>query len=113
MADQLGNLGVNTDNLVRSRSQVRKRTRSQIRESESTARTGGDEGARGVSVSRNRSASCFRNVKQKVAAEKIRKLDNRGYLFTGQRGEADREILNTRPKHLMSGKRGIGSTSRR
>ena len=31
----------------------------------------------------------------------------------GQRHESDRHIFDLKPKHLLSGKRGIGATSRR
>lgn len=39
----------------------------------------------------------------------MRKLLNRD----SKKGEADRVILNMKPKHLFSGKRGMGKTDRR
>lgn len=33
--------------------------------------------------------------------------------LAARKGEGDRKIVNLRPRHLLSGKRGIGSTGRR
>ena len=48
--------------------------------------------------------------KLKRASEKaIRNMNIKG----GKMGEADRHIYDLKPKHLYTGKRGIGKTSRR
>jgi nucleolar GTP-binding protein len=45
--------------------------------------------------------------------DKIKKKLDKHRNKQARRGEADRTIPNLRPKHLLSGKRGIGSTDRR
>jgi len=78
------------------------------------------EGGKSKSKSKERSlskspapGSGFKNIKQKIQAEsivkKLQKKNNR----KARRGEADRTILNEKPKHLFSGKRGVGKTQRR
>jgi len=47
----------------------------------------------------------LKNVAHKALKKKVAK--------DGLKGEADRFIGNRKPKHLFSGKRGIGKTSRR
>ena len=44
-----------------------------------------------------------------MSNKSLRKLLNRD----SKKGEADRVILNMKPKHLFSGKRGMGKTDRR
>jgi len=44
-----------------------------------------------------------------MSNKSMRKLLNRD----SKKGEADRVILNMKPKHLFSGKRGMGKTDRR
>lgn len=55
----------------------------------------------------------FKDLKQKLKAEKLArnalKLINRA----GRQGESDRHIPDMMPKHLYSGKRGLGKTDRR
>lgn len=55
----------------------------------------------------------FSLQQQKEKVEKLvkKQLRSRGHLAI--RGEADRVILNDRPKHLFTGKRGSGKTERR
>jgi nucleolar GTP-binding protein len=45
---------------------------------------------------------------QKMADKAQRKMNKRAKI-----GEADRTIITKMPKHLFSGKRGIGKTDRR
>ena len=47
----------------------------------------------------------LKNIAHKAISKKVGKR--------GLKGEADRFIGNKMPKHLFSGKRGIGSTDRR
>lgn len=76
------------------------------------------------SVSRSRSRSRppieelvpgegFKDKEQKVKAIKLGKKSVKKRNKDARKGEADRVILNMMPKHLFSGKRGIGKTSRR
>ncbi|KAI7903623.1 GTP binding protein 4 [Cokeromyces recurvatus] len=55
----------------------------------------------------------FRNVKQKLEADKQKKNVQKQASKLGKRGEADRQIQTKMPKHLFSGKRGMGTTDRR
>ena len=53
-------------------------------------------------------AQVAKAVKQR-AEERITRMGT----YYGQRNEGDRHIATAKPKHLFSGKRGIGSTDRR
>ena len=48
-------------------------------------------------------------TKLKKVAKKAQADMNR----EGRRGEADRHVFDMKPKHLYTGKRGIGKTDRR
>eukprot|EP01095_Lingulamoeba_sp_RSL-Kostka_P000569 TRINITY_DN1084_c0_g1_i3.p1 TRINITY_DN1084_c0_g1~~TRINITY_DN1084_c0_g1_i3.p1 ORF type:complete len:669 (+),score=262.39 TRINITY_DN1084_c0_g1_i3:153-2159(+) len=55
----------------------------------------------------------LRNVKQRKLADKMEKEGQRKWNKGGKAGEADRRIVQKLPKHLFSGKRGVGKTDRR
>lgn len=55
----------------------------------------------------------FKDSAQKLKAFKIAKKSVKDRNKAARRGEADRVIPNLKPKHLFSGKRSIGKTSRR
>lgn len=55
----------------------------------------------------------YRNVKQKLQAEKLSKKSQKARNHEARAGEADRAIRVKMPKHLFSGKRGLGKTERR
>ncbi len=94
----------------------RKRSRSENR-SVSVARN--ELAKRPRASSRARSVSVvlgegFKDVAQKKQAqEKARKKLRAGVGKMAKKGEADRSIPSLKPKHLFSGKRGIGKTDRR
>ena len=94
----------------------RKRSRSENR-SVSLARN--EVAKRAREGSRARSVSVvpgegFKDVAQKKQAqEKARKKLRAGVGKMARKGEADRSIPSLKPKHLFSGKRGIGKTDRR
>lgn len=94
----------------------RKRTRSENRSvsvarSESAKRVRASSRARSVSVAPGEG---FKDVGQKKQAlEKQRKKLRAGVGKNAKKGEADRSIPTLKPKHLYSGKRGIGKTDRR
>lgn len=79
---------------------------------------------RSASVSRDRSVLGLRNVKvnsniffnifqqKAVATSMMYKVQKKSNLMA-KRGESDREIRTKMPKHLFSGKRGMGKTSHR
>ncbi|KAJ6821334.1 uncharacterized protein M6B38_392825 [Iris pallida] len=55
----------------------------------------------------------FKDSAQKLKAIKIARNSTKMRNRDARRGEADRVIPNLKPKHLFSGKRGIGKTDRR
>lgn len=97
----------------------RKRARSQSSAPLELARSENARRAGGRSVSRPRSVSVgagegFKDGVQKVqAATLARKKMRRGVGAQARRGDADRHVPDLKPKHLNSGKRGIGKTDRR
>jgi len=109
--EKLQALGLDTAKFrARSRSRGLKRGRSEA-----------DEDAPVVSrsKSRNRSKSVvpgegYKNVKAKEKAVKIQHMQSyRKIRKFAKKGETDNVVLNKMPKHLFSGKRGIGKTDRR
>jgi nucleolar GTP-binding protein len=58
-------------------------------------------------------AIAYRNVKQKTEAVKKAKHAQRKANQHARASESDRRVLNDMPRHLFSGKRGIGKTDRR
>ncbi|KAF8764562.1 Nucleolar GTP-binding protein 1 like protein [Argiope bruennichi] len=60
-----------------------------------------------------RDESGVRDKKMKQKAKKLAKLAQRAGNRNARKGEADRKILNMKPKHLYAGKRTLGKTSRR
>lgn len=60
-----------------------------------------------------RDKSGIRDAQQGVKVEKIRKKAQLPLARQARKGEADRKIVNLKPKHLFVGKRGIGKTQRR
>ncbi|KAJ8498343.1 hypothetical protein OPV22_008895 [Ensete ventricosum] len=55
----------------------------------------------------------FKDSAQKLKAIKIAKKSVKVRNKAARKGEADRVIPNLKPKHLFSGKRSIGKTTRR
>mmetsp|Transcript_12161 Transcript_12161/g.15768 ORF Transcript_12161/g.15768 Transcript_12161/m.15768 type:complete len:167 (+) Transcript_12161:1721-2221(+) len=55
----------------------------------------------------------LRDAEQKKMAKKLLKLGRRPLQMEGRAGTSDRKISEKLPKHLFSGKRGIGKTQRR
>jgi nucleolar GTP-binding protein len=74
----------------------------------SKSRTG-----RADSIPRASAPSPFRNVKQKLEAERLSKVVQKKFNQQARQGESDRHFYDEKPKHLFSGKRGMGKTDRR
>ena len=55
----------------------------------------------------------FKDTAQKVKAIKMGRVAVKVRNLQAKRGEGDRQVFDLRPKHLFSGKRGIGKTDRR
>eukprot|EP00931_Biecheleriopsis_adriatica_P112159 TRINITY_DN866_c0_g1_i1.p1 TRINITY_DN866_c0_g1~~TRINITY_DN866_c0_g1_i1.p1 ORF type:complete len:637 (+),score=172.45 TRINITY_DN866_c0_g1_i1:66-1976(+) len=99
---------------VRGRSSSRPSSLLKKRKRDATA--GADEGSRAASASRARSASRMKGLPSEEAAqtvEKKRRKVMRQFAKQGKKGESDKWVPDLKPKHLYSGKRGIGKTDRR
>ncbi|KAJ3687577.1 hypothetical protein LUZ61_017241 [Rhynchospora tenuis] len=136
MGRQLSGLGLDPSKAI-ERARSRSVSRGRKRERSVAADGAGDDGMeidndgkgsnkklrlRSVSRSRSRSRAPveevipgegFKDKEQKVKAIKLGKKSVKKRNKDARKGEADRVILNMMPKHLFSGKRGIGKTSRR
>jgi len=90
----------------------RKRSRSTVRDSGEEAMRSASA-IRGVSMVRDPGMAGLKNKKQKLEAESLMKKATKDIGLKSRRGEADRSIAVKMPKHLFSGKRGVGKTDRR
>eukprot|EP00736_Rhodelphis_marinus_P004017 Rmarinus@m.25921 len=107
---------------VRSRARSRSRGRDAAR-TRSQSRAASEETERGrkrqrsvtrdVSVSRSRDRSAFRNEKERERAHSLARDSHKERNKRARKGEADRHIPNLKPKHLFSGKSGVGSRTHR
>ncbi|KAL7329578.1 Nucleolar GTP-binding protein 1, variant 2 [Mucor circinelloides] len=114
MDEHLASMGIDgTDaaERVRNAAASRKRTRNEAIPDEAVKDAGANE--RDELLAEEMSNLGFRNVKQKLEADKQKKNVQKQASKMGKRGEADRQIQTKMPKHLFSGKRGMGSTDRR
>ena len=61
-----------------------------------------------------RDKSGLRNVDEEKQVKKMtKKMQKKTFARVGKSGESDRHIAVKKPKHLYSGKRGMGKTDRR
>uniref|UniRef100_H2ZGF1 Nucleolar GTP-binding protein 1 n=1 Tax=Ciona savignyi TaxID=51511 RepID=H2ZGF1_CIOSA len=115
MVADMGELGVDLSTIkqghFRSRSTTRKtlKRKRDVSMDTSVARST----SRARSQSRPRDESGLRDVAMVKKARKLAKLSQRGMIQLGKAGESDRHIPTEKPKHLNTGKRGIGKTQRR
>jgi len=100
----------------RSESRGRKRSHSQT----GLSASGSQSATRSLSKSRSKSRPQSRsktpsgiNISQVDKARKLVKRDQKKRNKDSRIGEADREIFSKMPKHLFTGKRGIGKNQRR
>jgi len=96
---------------VRERSQSRARGRKRSRD-EMEVDVTETKARRSMSRSGVRSDG-FKDDQERKRAEKLRRLALERYNREGRSGPGDNSIPNLMPKHLFSGKRGIGSNDRR
>lgn len=68
---------------------------------------------RGLNLTRDRGMHGLRDQSERARSEGIRKRSQRPAASDARRGEADRKVYNLRPKHLLSGKRTLGTHNRR
>lgn len=106
----MSNLGVDLDSEGEAHYD-REAVRSATREAKRPKLT---EPARDRSVSEfSRSESCMRDPKMIEKARHLKTKSQASRRTLSKKGEADRTIPNLRPKHLLSGKRKLGKTTRR
>eukprot|EP00271_Cylindrocystis_brebissonii_P005994 TRINITY_DN18488_c0_g1_i1.p1 TRINITY_DN18488_c0_g1~~TRINITY_DN18488_c0_g1_i1.p1 ORF type:complete len:702 (-),score=149.59 TRINITY_DN18488_c0_g1_i1:723-2828(-) len=118
---------------IRSRSASRNPRVGRKRERSEAPIEGGGEGMEIDAGGENRAAKRLRSRSRSKSRAVVEAVPGEGYKDTAQKkaaikmsrkavtqrnrearqGEADRKIVNLRPKHLFAGKRGIGKTDRR
>ncbi|KAJ1662068.1 Nucleolar GTP-binding protein 1 [Coemansia sp. RSA 1646] len=113
-AEHLRKLGLNSSDAESTAERIgRKRGRSESRDPAMLLARSSSLAARAVSVIRDRSTLGFSDAQQRLSANKKRIIAQRRMARTGKAGEGDRSISTKMPKHLFSGKRGIGTASHR
>jgi len=121
MEDHLDSLGYDTTSMVasarsqsRGRSVVRSRATTEdamdIDDPEYEAKMRAKSRARSQS---NRRDDGVTNEAARTKAERAQKLGQRKMNRMARQGEADRHVGTAMPKHLFSGKRGMGKTQSR
>lgn len=119
LQEHLESLGMQKDDANELVERAARHTRKKRQRSESAGVSLARSESLGRSASRSRSVSVapgegFADARQKSKAIELgRKRFRSGVDALSRRGEADRAIFNKMPKHLNSGKRGIGKTDRR
>jgi nucleolar GTP-binding protein len=114
-ADHLESLGLDASSAVdhiRERSQSRARGRKRIRD-EMEVDVEETKARRSMSRSGVRDDGFKDDVERKRADKLAKKAYDRINRISGRTGPGDNSIPDIKPKHLFSGKRGIGSTDRR
>lgn len=116
LQEHLQGLGLDTEDATELVDRAARRTGVKRTRSQSAARSE----SRGASISRSKSrarsvsvapSEGYKDVRQKTQAlEMARKRIKTGVAKYARKGDADRSIPTKVPKHLFSGKRGIGKT---
>ncbi|KAJ2549655.1 Nucleolar GTP-binding protein 1 [Coemansia sp. RSA 1933] len=113
-AEHLRKLGLNSSEAESTAERIsKKRGRSESRDPAVALARSSSLAARAVSVIRDRSTMGLGDAQQRLKADKKRIIAQRRLAHTGRSGDSDRAISTKMPKHLFSGKRGIGSASHR
>ncbi|KAI8384962.1 GTP binding protein 4 [Radiomyces spectabilis] len=108
MGEHLSKMGLDAEAAMeRGRNANRKRTRAEAIPDEAVRDA--DVATREEAVSAEMSNLGFRNVKQKMEADKQKKYVQKQAAKFGKRGEADRQIQTKMPKHLFSSKTSMGT----
>jgi len=102
---------------ARSKSRNRKREEPEVGEDQEREvkkpRSGSSVGARSKSRPAAERSRSIGSVKLQKKADKLVRHSHKRIARTARAGEGDKRVLNNMPKHLFSGKRGIGKTDRR
>ncbi|KAJ2255428.1 Nucleolar GTP-binding protein 1 [Coemansia sp. RSA 455] len=91
----------------------RKRGRSESRDPAVMLARSSSLAARAVSTQRDRSTMGLKNARQKSVSDKKKLVSQRQMNLMARAGESDRKIGMKMPKHLVTGKRSIGTNDRR
>jgi len=123
LQSHLKGLGLDTERVatrLRAESRSRSRSRSTSRPAREVSQSRvGRKRSRSELASRSRSktpgvpGSGFHDEEQFDLADRLEKRSKRELSRDGRRGDSDRHVFDWKPKHLLSGKRGIGKTDRR
>ncbi|ORX56852.1 GTP binding protein 4 [Hesseltinella vesiculosa] len=108
MGHHLSKIGLDADAAVQRSKASQKRSRSEIESPDDAVREAG-AGVRDEVLDAEMAGHGFRNVKQKMEADKQKKNVQKQSNKFGKRGEADRHISTKLPKHLFAGKSSMGS----
>lgn len=114
MNEKLAQMGIDSADAterVREAAAHRKRTREEALPDEAVKEATADERAESENFALSQQG--FRNVKQKMEADKQKKNSQKQNNKMGKRGESDRSIQTKMPKHLFSGKLSAGTRDRR
>lgn len=112
MNEQLATMGIDgADAAERIRATGQKRTRAEAIPDEAVREASTDERIEAENMAIGDMG--FRNVKQKLEADKQKKNSQKQNNKMGKRGESDRGIQTKMPKHLFSGKLSMGTRDRR
>lgn len=98
---------------IESRARSRAPSASRERGSDVVMRTSSTSRAPSAMPKRDRSEAGLSTVAQRSKAEKVARLQQRERNRMARASESDRHIADTKPKHLFSGKSGLGSKSSR
>jgi nucleolar GTP-binding protein len=93
--------------MARTKAAGQKRSRSEAGPDEAVREAGAD--SRSEVADAEAGAQGFRNVRQKMEADKQKKLVQTQSNKMGKRGESDRGIQTKMPKHLFSKKTSMGT----
>ncbi|XP_047610879.1 GTP-binding protein 4 [Phacochoerus africanus] len=115
LEDEMRALGVDMDHKDDAHYAVQaRRSRSVTRKRKREDSVPPPAAARSRSCSRTpRDVSGLRDVKMVKKAKSMMKKAQKTMNRSGRRGEADRHVFDTKPKHLLSGKRKAGKKDRR
>jgi len=114
LSNHLENLGIDSSSL-RSRSKSRHRDTSSSNMEVDRSRKRNRSVSRSISRSRSKTPAelGFKDEKSQQRALYISRQKQKQRNFDARQGESDRHISVAKPKHLFSGKRSNGKTSRR
>ncbi|KAK2178094.1 hypothetical protein NP493_563g04039 [Ridgeia piscesae] len=119
METEMAELGVTVDtadtetHVGRARSKSASRRTTLKRKYDDTSMVASATRSRSASRATSRDKSGLRDETMVKKGRKLAKISQRGANRDARKGEADRRILDSKPKHLFAGKRKQGKTDRR